>query len=146
MQRPFRVERIMTEIIKKLWRKYRSVILYLFFGGCTTLVNLLAYFLCAYPGHMGTGASTAAAWFTAVLFAYITNKLFVFESRSSQKKELIREALSFFLCRAGTGLLDLAVMVVCVEKLGWFDLPVKVLSNLLVIILNYAASRWLIFS
>lgn len=140
------MEKTMTEIIKKLWRKYRSVILYLFFGGCTTLVNLLVYFLCAYPGHMETGTSTVAAWFMAVLFAYITNKLFVFESRSFQKKLLIREIFSFFLCRAGTGALDLAVMVICVEKLGWFDLPVKAASNFLVIVLNYVASRWLIFS
>ncbi|MGI6007458.1 MAG: GtrA family protein [Ruminococcus sp.] len=135
----------MSGKLKILWRTYRSVISYLFFGGCTTFVNLLVYYLCAYPLGIGTQQSTAAAWILSVLFAYITNKLFVFESRSFKKKLLIREAFSFFLCRAGTGVLDLAVMYICVERIGWYDLLVKAVSNILVIIVNYAASRWLVF-
>ena len=135
----------MTERWKQLWQKYKNVISYLFFGGCTTLVNLLVYYICAYFAGMGTEKSTAAAWFIAVLFAYITNKLFVFESRSFRRRLLVREISSFFFCRLGTGILDLAVMYLCVERLRWYDMPVKLFSNVLVIILNYAASKWLIF-
>ena len=94
---------------------------------------------------MGTAGSTAAAWAAAVLFAYITNKLFVFESRSFEKSLMIRELASFFTCRLLTGVLDLAVMYICVDCFGWNDMIMKVISNVLVIVINYVASKLLIF-
>ena len=131
--------------MKELWNRYKSVINYLFFGVCTTLVNIIIYYLCARILKMGTAGSTAAAWAASVLFAYITNKLFVFESRSFEKGLMIREIASFFACRLLTGFLDLAVMYVCVDHLGWNDMVMKVISNVLVIVINYAASKILIF-
>ena len=131
--------------MKELWNRYKSVINYLFFGVCTTLVNIIIYYLCARILKMGTAGSTAAAWAASVLFAYITNKLFVFESRSFEKDLMIREIASFFACRLLTGFLDLAVMYVCVDHLGWNDMVMKVISNVLVIVINYAASKILIF-
>ncbi|MGI6010620.1 MAG: GtrA family protein [Ruminococcus sp.] len=136
---------MMKERWKCLWQKYGSIVSYTFFGVCTTLVNLLVYYICAYSFRMGTEKSTAAAWFFSVLFAYITNKLFVFGSKSFQRRLLIREMCSFFLCRLGTGILDLAIMYLCVSRLGWQDMPVKLASNIMVIVVNYVASKWWIF-
>lgn len=131
--------------MKELLIRYKSVISYLFFGVCTTLVNLIIYYLCARILGMGTAGSTAAAWAAAVLFAYITNKLFVFESRSFEKGLMIRELASFFACRLLTGVMDLAIMYICVDHLGWNDMVMKVISNVLVIVINYVASKLLIF-
>lgn len=123
----------------------RQFIAYIFFGICTTVVNIAAYWLLAHPYGLGTCASTGIGWFLSVAFAYITNKLWVFDSKSWQPSLLLRETLSFYLCRLLIGLLDLAVMLLTVDILHWNDLLWKILSNILVVILNFIASRTLIF-
>lgn len=131
--------------LKALYVQYKSPILYLFFGGCTTLINIGVYELLYQAIHVFNAISTAAAWLAAVIFAFITNKLFVFESRHTSAKESVREAISFFGCRAATGILDLVIMVLAVDLLHWNSLLWKIISNVLVILINYVASKWLIF-
>ena len=132
--------------ISELLQRYKSQLLYLFFGGCTTLVNVAVYGLCTRMAALSTALSTSVAWGTAVLFAYLTNRTWVFESRAHTAPGILRELWSFLLCRLATGALDLAIMYLCVDRLGLPDIPVKLLSNLLVIVLNYIASKWIIFS
>ena len=138
--------------IKKMYGKYREIILYLFFGGCTTLINIVAYYLCYSVAGIPNVPSTCIAWVIAVLFAYLTNKVFVFQSRSFKRDVLIREGLQFFGCRLLTGLLDVAVMFVTVDLLHLlenviphYEILWKTVSNIIVIILNYIASKLLIF-
>ena len=128
-----------------LYKRYKGVIAYLFFGVCTTVVNIISYYICAHWLDFSTIVSTAAAWVLAVIFAFVTNKLFVFESRSWEREVLAKEVSSFFLCRAATGGLDIVIMHVGVDRMGLFDVGVKTLSNVIVIILNYVASKWMIF-
>ena len=129
---------------KALFAKYREMILYLFFGGCTTLVNIVSYYICSRIG-MGTAVSTVIAWVLSVLFAYVTNRKYVFESRAFGFVPILKETAGFFLCRLATGLLDLAIMVVFVDFLHFNDMIIKILSNIIVIVLNYVASKLLIF-
>lgn len=128
-----------------LFLKYKEVILYLVFGGLTTLVNIVCYAVCARGFHMGTLVSNGIAWVLSVLFAYVTNKIFVFESKTDGVREAVREFVSFIACRAGTGVLDMAVMYVTVDMLGWYDVLMKILSNIIVIILNFVFSKLVIF-
>ena len=128
-----------------LFLKYKEVILYLVFGGLTTLVNIVCYAVCARVFHMGTLVSNGIAWVLSVLFAYVTNKIFVFESKTDGVREAVREFVSFIACRAGTGVLDMAVMYVTVDMLGWYDVLMKILSNIIVIILNFVFSKLVIF-
>lgn len=130
--------------IKELFAKYREMILYLFFGGCTTLVNIVVYYICSRIG-LGTAVSTVIAWVLSVLFAYVTNRKYVFESKAVGFVPILKETAGFFLCRLATGLLDLAIMVVCVDLLHFNDMIIKILSNIVVIVLNYVASKLLIF-
>ena len=109
------------------------------------MVNIVIYYLCAHPAAMTTVASTVIAWIASVLFAFITNKLYVFESKSFEKKLLLREGISFFGCRLATGILDLLIMYISVDLLGMQDLFMKILSNVLVIVLNYICSKLVIF-
>ena len=127
-----------------LAHKYREQILYVVFGVGTTLVNIVSYWLLKQIG-CSTAAATAIAWFLSVLFAYLTNKVFVFDSRDWHLKTILRESVSFFSCRVLTGLLDMGIMLLFVDVLKWPDLPVKIASNVIVIVLNYVASKLLIF-
>lgn len=132
--------------MKKLWNlflKYREAITYLFFGGLTTVINIAVYYICAAIG-MSTAIANAIAWILSVLFAYITNRIWVFRSHSSGKA-LMKEFGSFVACRVATGVLDEIIMIVGVDVLGIWGLGVKVFANILVIILNYVFSKLLIF-
>ncbi len=126
-------------------KKYKEVFSYLIFGALTTLVNVVVYYLCYNVAHIGNVISVIIAWILSVVFAYITNKLFVFESRSFARDVFIPEVVSFVGCRALTGVLDVAIMFVAVDLLSGNSLFWKVMSNIIVIILNFLASKILIF-
>ena len=134
------------ELIKKLLIKYQDVIAYLVFGVLTTLVNIVAYWLCAHPLGLGTLPSSVLAWLAAVLFAYITNRKWVFHSQAVTRQEITREMLSFFGCRLATGVVDWVMMFVCVDLLHFNDMVMKILANVVVVILNYVASKLIIFA
>ncbi len=85
------------------------------------------------------------AWATAVLFAYLTNRILVFQSGVSSFKGILKEMLSFFMCRFATGAADWLCMFVFVHILHFNDIAVKAVANLIVIVLNYILSTLLIF-
>lgn len=128
-----------------LLKKYKGVIAYLFFGGCTTVINIVVYSIFYSCLHFSNIGSNIIAWIIAVLFAFITNKLFVFDSTSFKEKVLLYEMLSFLACRLLTGLLDIGIMYITVDYLKLNALLWKVVSNIIVIIINYIASKLVIF-
>lgn len=130
---------------RELYKKYKDIIPYAFFGVCTTLVNIASYWVCAHPLHLGTMVSTVIAWILAVLFAYVTNRKWVFNSEAETAAEITKELISFFGCRLATGVLDWLCMFIFVELLGLNDVVIKTIANVLVIVLNYVASKLLIF-
>lgn len=132
-------------MLTRLFEQHREKILYVVFGALTTAVNTAVYWLCAHPLGMPVLPGTIIAWFLAVLFAYITNRVWVFRSQATARNEILREAVSFYLCRLATGVLDWVLMYFLVDRLHWNDLWVKIGVNVLVIILNYVASKLLIF-
>lgn len=127
-------------------QRYRHLLAYAFFGVCTTVVNVLSYYLCHTVAGMPNIPSTICAWFLAVFFAFITNKLYVFESKSFQGKDFFRELVAFYICRISTGLMDVGIMYGAVDLLSWNGTLWKAISNLLAIVLNYIASRFVIFT
>lgn len=140
--------------MKELFIKYRSLIAYAFFGALTTVVNIVTYGICTWFG-IGTGVSNALAWVLSVLFAYFTNRRWVFESDNHSRSEVTKEFISFVTCRLGTGVLDQIIMVIGVDILGpkfipdpyayiW-SLGLKIASNVLAIVLNYIFSKVIIF-
>ena len=130
---------------KSLWEHYRELILYVLFGGCTTLINILIYFLCRQWLAMEVVAADVVAWLLAVIFAYITNKLFVFESKSWRAKLVAKELVAFMAARLFSLGVDVVMLYVTVELLEWWELPMKVLANVVVIVINYIFSKWIIF-
>ncbi len=89
--------------VKELISKYKDVIPYLFFGVCTTLVNVVSYWILSHPLDAGVMTATVIAWLLAVLFAYITNRKWVFESRTSGLNQIVKEMFSFFSVSFGYG-------------------------------------------
>ena len=131
--------------MRELLKKYRSLILYAVFGGLTTLVNMAAYWLCYEVLGISNVPSAVIAWLLAVCFAFITNKLWVFDSRSFDTKTLQHEIPTFFGARLATGLLDWLIMYLAVDVMHWNGMVWKLISNVIVIVLNYAASKLVIF-
>lgn len=135
----------MIDLIKKYFTKYKELIMYVFFGGLTTLVNIVSYWLIADVLHVNYLVSTVIAWVISVLFAYVTNKIWVFESKSTKAGEIIKEVALFFAFRALSGLFDLGAMYVMVDLMHINDLIAKIAANVVVIILNYIFSKLVIF-
>ena len=131
--------------IKSLFMKYKGLIMYAVFGVLTTLINIAVYYLSYNILHIPNVPSTVIAWVLAVLFAFVTNKKWVFDSKSFDKKTLQREIPAFFLARILTGVLDVVIMYLAVDVFKMNSTLWKIISNILVIILNYVASKLFVF-
>ena len=133
------------EWIRHLYETYREIFWYLVCGVGTTLVNLAVFWWCDVLVQAPTATSTAAAWLLSVIFAYITNRTFVFHSTNNTPKTLVWEILSFFGARVCSGVLDVVLMVVLVDGLHFSSMWTKIFVNVLVTVLNYLFSKWVIF-
>lgn len=137
--------------IKILILKYREALSYLFFGGLTTVVSWGTYALFVGTLHMHVNAGNILSWICAVTFAFVTNKLWVFQSRSWAWPLWIKEAASFFAGRVFSGLVELGGLPLLM-RMG-LDQPVfgvdgfaaKVVISIVVIILNYFLSKIFVF-
>lgn len=132
----------MVELVKKFCN--RETISYLIFGILTTIVNQVTFEICKFMG-VNYVVSTIIAWILAVSFAYITNKLFVFESKSWETSLILKEISSFVACRLFSGACDLGFMVFAVEYIHINDSLAKLCSNVFVVIINYVFSKLFIF-
>ncbi len=131
--------------IKDLLKKYKFIILYGIFGVLTTVINIVSYSLLFEVFGISNVVSNIIAWILSVLFAFITNKLWVFDSKSLEFKLFLKELGNFTVCRLATGVLDLGIMFVGVDLLKGPAIILKVISNIIVIILNYVMSKLFVF-
>ena len=128
-----------------LIRKYWDVLAYLIFGVLTTVVNYLVYFPVYNLLGWSAAISNAAAWVVAVAFAYLTNKPFVFKSHDWSLKTLIPDLSKFVGCRVASGAMETLILLVSVDLLGWNGNVWKLITAVLVVVLNYFASKFLVF-
>lgn len=131
-------------LVKKavsLYKKYKEVINYLIVGGLTTLVSVGSYAIFRiFSGYM---ASTVLSWITAVIFAYITNRKYVFESKNSN---ILVECIKFVSCRLATLGSELLAMYILVDLIKLNDMISKVLVQFIIVILNYVLSKLIVFT
>ena len=132
----------MNKLLNKLLNK--ETIIYVIFGILTTIVDFVAFGILYYTFNIGEIISNTIAWVLAVAFAFITNKLFVFESKSFQSKKLIKEIISFVSSRVITLLLT-NLFLLCARFLGTNMMFAKALISVIVIILNYVFSKLFVF-
>lgn len=130
-----------------LLSRCRELIAYLIFGLLTTAVNYLTYILLMelFTGKYANTGATGAAWVISVLFAYFTNRKWVFPSAASGFDEKLRECAAFFSARLLSGLIDITIMYAAVDLLGYNGRLIKLLSNVIIVIINYVFSKFFVF-
>ena len=135
----------MIKKIMDLYDNYQEMVNYVFFGGLTTLVNIIVFFL------LDTGLgwpyliANAIAIVVSILFAYVTNKIWVFQSKTENFQETFYEFTKFIGFRLLSGLADMATMWVLVDLLIIDSSISKLLTQFIVVVLNYVFSKFFIF-
>ncbi len=132
-------------ICKDLYRKYKELILYLIFGVLATVINIVAFWICNDICHVEYKLSNVIAWTLSVIFAFMTNKLLVFESKNKSKEETTKEAVAFVGARLFSLVVDMILMVIMIDTIKMNSLVAKIISNVVVVIINYIFSKFLIF-
>ena len=130
-----------------LYKKYAEIINYLIVGFLTTVISLAVYYLCVFTflnpnDNIELQIANVISWICGVIFAYFTNRKFVFESKEENK---IKEASKFVSSRIATLLIDMAIMGIGVSLLHFNDKIIKIFSQIVIIVLNYVFSKLIIF-
>ena len=144
---------MLKKIIKKLLNK--ETFLYLIFGSVATILNIILFYLFINIWKMSTGLGNILDTIICILFQYFTNRIWVFESKNNGK-EAIKEFIQFILARSLTAIIDQIFVVVGVDffvakyvsysQQGIFSVGIKILSNVVVIVLNYIFSKLFVFN
>ena len=133
------------ERLKALLHKYYDILVYLVFGVLTTVVNYLVYLSCYNLLHLSSAVSNVLAWAVAVAFAYLTNKPFVFRSDDWSAKTVLPELVKFIGTRLGSGGLETLILLIFVDWLQMNGNIWKLVTSVLVVVLNYVGSKLLVF-
>lgn len=133
--------------IVDLFNKYKEVIMYLIFGVLTTVVSLVTYYALTLTilnpnSALQLQLANIISWIVSVAFAYVTNRKFVFESKS---EDIVKELSSFVGGRILTLLMDMAIMFIFVTVLHFNDKIFKIVSQVVVIVANYIISKLFVF-
>lgn len=135
----------MLQKIRALVEKYWDILTYLFFGVLTTVVNYVVYLPVYNLLGLSAAVSNVIAWCFAVAFAYLTNKPFVFKSHDWSARTVIPELTKFVSCRIASGLTETVILLVTVDLLGWNGNIWKLVTSVLVVVLNYVFSKLIVF-
>ena len=137
--------------IKELIKKYREIIVYVIFGALTTLVNWAVYTVMVEAFDIDVTVSNAVAWVAGVIFAFVTNKIWVFRSKSKKASTVLREFFSFVGARVVTGLMETFLPTLLINLglnqtvFGIKGSVAKLIVSVAVIILNYVFSKLIVF-
>ncbi len=133
----------MVKWIRKLFES--SVIRYIFFGGCTTLVNLISFYILRRAGVQLTVANVISI-ILAILFAYVVNSKYVFQDKCERLKDHIQPFCKFISARLITMVIEVGGVWLLVEIMGMNDMIGKFLTQFIVLALNYVFSKFFVFT
>lgn len=133
--------------LKSLYKKYEEIINYVIVGGCTTFVSLASYYLCVFTVFdpddvILLQCANIISWVLSVTFAFFANRKYVFKSKNPK---VLEEASKFYGARILTLLIDMLFMWLTVSVLKWNDKLMKLLSQVVILVLNYIISKFLVF-
>ena len=131
--------------IRPFYEKYKEPLLYLFFGGLTTLLSIFTFWLFVHPMGVDPLIANVFSWILCVAFAYVTNRVWVFAQKAHGAAGVSREALSFAAGRLATFGLEELILWLGIGVLGIYDLVVKIVAQVIVIVGNYVISKLLVF-
>ncbi|MCI9064094.1 MAG: GtrA family protein [Clostridia bacterium] len=139
------LEKIHLKKLADWYRKHREAMRYLIFGGLSTVVNIVIFTICFNYIKISTTASNCIAWIISVIFAYITNKIWVFYSKTDNIRQLVKEIISFLGARVFTLVFETIFLIIVIDKLHFNTIFMKIISNILVILMNFVFSKIFIF-
>ena len=128
-----------------LYRRYKEILLYVFFGALTTLVSFATFYLFADVFGIHELIANVISWIFAVTFAYITNRIWVFADKAYSRRGIMREAASFYGGRLATLGFEELILLIFVTVLGFNDMIVKIAASVGVLVLNYIISKLIVF-
>lgn len=135
----------MLHWVKAILNRYNELISYGFWGVMTTIVNYVVFFVCLRFLSINYLISNIVSWVCSVAFAYITNKIFVFKSKDWSPVRLKIEIIPFFLGRLFSLVVETVMLYILVDGLSFSSEIMKVCTNLVVIVINYLISKFMIF-
>ena len=135
----------MVELIKKLYVKYKTLVNYGVFGVLTTIVNYVSFWAFSDLIKLSTVPANILAWVVSCIFAYITNKIWVFESKEKSSTGIVREVVSFFASRLVTLGVETVIMWFFVDVMSYNKMIIKLIANVIVIVLNFVLSKLVVF-
>lgn len=138
--------------MKKLWnwawdmyRKYEEGINYLFWGGVAFVLSMVLFYIFANMMMIEEQIANVITWIICVIFTYITNRTFVFKSKTVGVKAITKEFTEFTTARLATLVLENVVLFICIDLLLWHNMVAKLIGQFLVIVSNYVLSKLWIF-
>lgn len=159
-------------MIKKLYKKYEDIILYIVFGVLTTVVSFVTQFSASRFLKTSVLVSTTISWIVAVTFAYVTNRKYVFKSEEHGAAGIAAEAAKFYGARVATYFMEVIIMYLCADRFsrnfielmhlesfdytsgvfatfgdatGLNEMIFKLIANVIILISNYILSKLLVF-
>ena len=147
--RPDIFDRIMAlpllRVFQPFYQKHREVLLYLFFGGLTTVVSIASFAFFYHGLSLNELLANVLSWILAVLFAFFTNRVWVFSASTNGAAAFLRQMASFFGGRLATLTVEELLLLALVTWLGLPAVPVKIGAQVVVIVLNYVISKLFVF-
>lgn len=131
--------------LMEMYRKYKELILYVFFGAMCTVVSIGSFAWCDVIMHMDPLIANIISWILAVTFAYVTNSLWVFEAKPNGMQEMFRQATAFYGGRLLTLAMEELILLIFINGLGLPSVAVKVAAQVAVLIANYIISKCIVF-
>lgn len=133
----------MKQFIKKMYKN--AIIRYVFFGGCTTMVNLISFFILR-KLNIGLNIANMISIVLAILFAYVVNSKFVFQDKCETLLDHIRPFCKFISARLVTMVVEVGGVWLLVSVMDWKDMAGKFVTQFLVLVLNYIFSKFFVFT
>ena len=131
--------------MKLFYKKYKEILLYLFFGGVAFVISIVSYAVCNVTFGLNELIANIISWILAVIFAFVTNRTWVFQVTGDNMGCIWKQIITFLEGRVVTFLIEELILLIFITWLGFNSILIKVIAQVVVIVLNYVISKFLVF-
>lgn len=133
-------------IFEPFYKKHKEILLYLFFGVLTTLVSFATFWYLADVLMLNEHAANIISWILAVLCAFVTNRIWVFDAAAKNTRGLLMQMIMFYASRLSTLAVEEVIIYIFITRMELPNMPVKLAASVIVVILNYVLSKLVVFT
>lgn len=132
-------------IFQSFYKKYKEILLYLFFGGLTMIVSIVSYAICNLVFGIDVLVANIISWLLAVMFSFYTNRIWVFQASTNSISGFLKQMVSFYSGRVVTLIIEEIILFIFITYLQYNSMVVKIIAQVVVVILNYVISKLWVF-